>query len=52
MSAFIENSGTPRDAECVECARISTAQLPEWGTDICEDCIQSMTLETSRSHEM
>ena len=42
----------PRDAECVECKRMFRTELPEWGTDICEDCIQSMTSQRSSSHEV
>ena len=49
---MIENSGTQRDANCVECVRMFSTVLPEWGTDICEDCVQAMTFQTSRSEEV
>ena len=48
MSATNEDSGTPRDAKCVECDLLFSTILPEWGADMCEDCIKLLTKEVSQ----
>ena len=43
-----DDSGTPRDAKCVECDIMFSTILPEWGSDMCEGCISLLTMEASQ----